>query len=223
MSLMKGVNVKVLVIAVVVMVAVVGVLGFLTSGFSSTDLTTNPEGAVSGVDSLQEFEGWSFKSVNGTNGADGYEAYRVVCLYDEELLKSYEEKGYKVEAGVIIGDGLDLATGVRYNACSKLSVVEQDGVLTSGTDRAEVHLFYSSDEAAETIGWWDEYAYLDDTQVCGRVDKNFEAVVTSTNPHPTTLVARMFVRLTSSNGSAKVYYHNCTEVMSVDPLVFGES
>lgn len=222
MSILRGVNVKVLVITIIVMVAVVGVLGFLTSGFTSTDLTTNPEGAVLGVEKLQEFEGWSFHGVNGKDGSDGYDAYRVVCMYDEALMDSYEEQGYKVEAGVIIGDGLDLTTGVRYNSGSKLTVVEKDGALVSGTDRAEVYLFYSSDESVETLGWWEQYAHLDDTQVCGRVDKNFETAITPTNPIKTSLVARMFVRLTSKNGSVKVYYQDCCEVLSVDPLVFGE-
>ena len=222
---------KKLLVAVLVVGALMGVFGYLTSGFKTTELTINPEGAVTGTDQVQLFEGWQLHYANteikpdGDVNADssgGYDAIRAIFSYDEELLKKYEKQGYKVEVGAIFGPGLDLNSGVRYNATDKLTVVEKDGALSSATDRTDVYLFYSSDESVETSGWFDTWAYGDSTRVVARVEHTFEDVVTSQNPAPTTLVARGFVRLTSQSGSVKVLYKNAPEVMSVSPLVFGD-
>lgn len=228
---MSAKGIKILVVAVLVVIASVAVFGYLSSGFTTSDLTVNPEGAVTGTDQVQLFEGWQLHYANteiegdGNVNADssgGYDAIRAIFSYDEELLKKYEKQGYKVEVGAIFGTGMDLSTGVRYNTTDKLTVVEKDGVLSSATDRTDVYLFYSSDESVETSGWFDTWAYGDSTRVVARVEHTFDDVVTSQNPLGTTLIARGFVRLTSQSGSVKVLYKNAPEVMSVSPLVFGD-
>ena len=222
---------KVLIVFLLITVAAVGILGYLTSGFTSSELTMNPEGSVSGVGSVQKFDGWQFHYVNTEilpdgdwkgDATEGYDSGRAVFTYDEELLKKYEDQGYKVEVGIILGSGLDLATGARYNSTDKLTVVEKSGVLVSATDRAEVFLLYSSDEEVEMQGWHDEYKFGDETRKAGNATITFESPVTSQNPYPTSLVARSFVRLTSKSGSVKVLYDNAKEVMSISPLVFGD-
>ena len=219
---MKKANLaKIIIIVIAATTLVVALLGYLSSGFTSSDLTLSPEGApVVDLEEMQENVGWQLH-YKGATAADGFDGIRVIYSYDKEVIKRYEEQGYNVEVGTILGVGMDNTTGYRYNTADKLTVSSKSGVLVSDTERAQVHLIYSSDKKVEAQGWHDASGttWGDETKVYSVAEYYFED---GTDPNALTYVATGFIRLTGQSGSVRIDYDPALEVLSVNPLVFGD-
>ena len=216
---MRGNVVKVIVVVAMITVLAVGFLGYISTGFKSTDYTFAPEGGLSvKLSDVQECLGWQLHYTNNKDATDGVDAVRAVFAYDKEVIKEYEEQGYKVEVGVIVGVGANNSTGYRYNKPSGLSLVSRDGKLYSKTERADLILVYSSDEEAKPVGWYD-WSLGDDSHVYSVATYEFAE---GENPNAYTYVATAFIRLISESGTIRTAYCPAREVLCVDPLVFGE-
>lgn len=225
---MKKNTIKLVVIAVAASALVASVFGFLTTGFRSSDLTISLEGAPAvDMDDVVSFEGWRLRYdwegatlVDGKMQYKGYDAVGALFDVNHEAVEAYEEQGYKVEYGAIIGVGSE--DGSFYNTSSTLAVKKDGSTFVSKNGDATVLLAYSSDENAK----------LDD---CTIVTENGLVRISAyvefggtiyiegdQSLDNKTYVAASFLRLTDSMGRVQTKYTPAREVLSIVPLVLGD-
>ena len=223
----KSSRTTVIAVCVFATAIITAVFGFLSSGYKSIDLTVAPEGAPEiSVEDAVAYDGWQLSpgSWDGdTAQATSYSGIRVKYTVDPEIVEKYEEQGYKVEYGVILGVGTDKATNTVHNTTAKLAVKEVDGKLVSATEEATAYLAYSSDEEAEVV---DIIRDVENSPFVNlAVFKSFGVNIPvdgDSSLDTKTYVSVAFMRLTSSNGKVQTEYIPAREVLNIAPISLGD-